>query len=72
MARELSPRTEQYLDSIVSAGLFPSKEAALEAALEAAVETLRERFQLVPAIPADGTHRAGDLLCSGRTVSRID
>jgi hypothetical protein len=31
----LSPQNEQYLDQAVAAGLFPSKEAALDAAVQA-------------------------------------
>ena len=44
MQHELSPRSEQYLDEVVSGGLFPSKEAALEAAIEA----LREKNAEIP------------------------
>jgi hypothetical protein len=47
MIKELSPQTEQYLARIVSGGMYPSKEAALEAAVEA----LREKNAKVPFVP---------------------
>ncbi|HVU90356.1 MAG TPA: hypothetical protein VHD36_23705 [Pirellulales bacterium] len=47
MQHDLSPRSEQYLDKIVSGGLYPSKEAALEAAVEA----LREKNEDTPYVP---------------------
>jgi hypothetical protein len=53
MQHELSPQSEQYLDKIVSGGLYASKEAALEAAVEA----LREKTEPIPFVP-DG-HMAG-------------
>ena len=49
MAYELSPQTEQYLDSIVAGGQYSSKEAALEAAVAA----LREKNGPLPAVPDD-------------------
>jgi Arc/MetJ-type ribon-helix-helix transcriptional regulator len=47
MNHELSPQYEQYLDQMVSGGLYPSKEAALEAAIEA----LREKTEEIPFVP---------------------
>jgi len=47
MNHDLSPQSEQYLDKIVSGGLYPSKEAALEAAVEA----LREKTEPIPFVP---------------------
>lgn len=47
MNHELSPQSEQYLDKVVSGGLFPSKEAALEAAVAA----LREKTEEIPFVP---------------------
>lgn len=47
MQHELSPRSEQYLEQVVSGGLFSSKEAALEAAIEA----LREKTEEIPFVP---------------------
>ncbi|HEY4308020.1 MAG TPA: hypothetical protein VGN12_01095 [Pirellulales bacterium] len=47
MNHELSPQYEQYLDKMVSGGLYPSKEAALEAAIEA----LREKTGEIPYVP---------------------
>jgi hypothetical protein len=41
MAYELSPQSEQYIASVVSGGLFSSKEAALEAAVAALREKTR-------------------------------
>ena len=47
MASQLPPQIEQYLDSVVAGGLFPSKEAALEAAIAA----LREKTEPIPFVP---------------------
>jgi hypothetical protein len=47
MQHELSPQSEQYLEKIVSGGLFPTKEAALEAAVEA----LRQKNEEIPFVP---------------------
>lgn len=47
MQHELSPQSEQYLDKVVSGGLYPSKEAALEAAIEA----LRQKNDEIPFVP---------------------
>ncbi len=53
MQHELSLQSEQYLDKIVSGGLYPSKEAALEAAVEA----LREKTQEIPFVPDEHMER---------------
>ncbi|MBS0208312.1 MAG: hypothetical protein JSS27_05095 [Planctomycetes bacterium] len=47
MSHGLSPHNEQYLEQVVSAGRFPS----VEAAIDAAVEALRERDQGVEYVP---------------------
>jgi Arc/MetJ-type ribon-helix-helix transcriptional regulator len=47
MNHDLSPQSEQYLDQMVSGGVYPSKEAALEAAIEA----LREKNEEIPFVP---------------------
>ncbi|HEY5313232.1 MAG TPA: hypothetical protein VIK18_11965 [Pirellulales bacterium] len=46
MSYGLSPQNEQYLESIVAGGLFPT----MEAALDAAVEALREKEEDIPFI----------------------
>ncbi len=46
---ELSPQSEQYLESVVAGGIYPSKEAALEAAVAA----LRERDKQIPLVPEE-------------------
>lgn len=53
MQHELSAQSEQYLDKVVSGGLYPSKEAALEAAVEA----LREKTQEMPCVPDEHLER---------------
>ena len=53
MTKELSSQNEQFLDSIVAGGLFPSKEAALDAAIEA----LREKTQQIPFVPDEHMER---------------
>jgi len=47
MSSQLPPQAEQYLDSVVAGGFFPSKEAALEAAIVA----LREKMEPIPFVP---------------------
>jgi len=49
MANELSSYSEEYLARIVAAGIFPSKEAALEAAVAA----LREKTEPLPLVPPE-------------------
>jgi hypothetical protein len=49
MLNGLSPQSEQYLESVVAGGLYPSKEAALEAAVGA----LREKDEQIPMVPAE-------------------
>jgi hypothetical protein len=49
MASELSPQSEAYLAQVVSGGVYPSKEAALEAAVDA----LREKNADIPPVPGE-------------------
>jgi hypothetical protein len=53
MTLELSARTEQYLESVVANGTYPTKEAALEAAVEA----LRSKREQIPLVPAEHMER---------------
>lgn len=47
MDRPLSPQTQAFLSEMVSTGLFPTAEAALEAAVVA----LREKIAGLPLVP---------------------
>jgi len=53
---ELSPRSEQYLASVVAGGMYPSKEAALEAAIEA----LRAQHEDLPFVPPEHMEQVED------------
>jgi hypothetical protein len=49
MASGLSPQNESYLHQVVTGGLYPSKDAALDAAIDA----LREKNEQLPLIPEE-------------------
>lgn len=49
MASELSPQSETYLAQVVTGGIYPSKEAAIDAAVAA----LREKNERIPPVPAE-------------------
>lgn len=66
MSYELSPQNEQYLESIVAGGFFPTKEAALDAAVEA----LRQKDEDIPFVPEehmDAAEQALDDADAGNT-----
>jgi hypothetical protein len=60
MANELSAYSENYLAKVVAAGLFPSKQAALEAAVAA----LREKNEEPAMVPAEHLERVEEGLAS--------
>lgn len=47
MSSSFSPQNEQFLNHVVSDGLFPSRAAALDAAVDA----LREKQDEIPLVP---------------------
>ncbi len=49
MASGLSPQNEQFLNRAITAGLYPSTEAALDAAVSA----LREQNEAIPFVPEE-------------------
>ena len=70
MSHELSPQTEQYLESIVAGGLFPSKEAALEAAVEALRNSAG--MPMVPASDMDAVEQGIESAQAGRARTLSD
>lgn len=60
MSIQLSPQAEQYLDSVVADGFFPSREAALEAAVDA----LREKLEPIPFVPDEHMERVEQAIAS--------
>lgn len=62
MAAELSPQNQQFLDSIVAGGLFPSQEAAMAAAIDA----LREKIDPIPLVPDEHAERVEQGIASAR------
>ncbi len=67
MLDDLSSQNEQYLASVVSRGLFPTKEAALEAAVAA----LREKTEPLPLVPAEHMRRVEEAVessAAGKTT----
>jgi len=62
MSYELSPQAEQYLESVVAGGLFPTKEAAIEAAVEA----LRRNIEAIPMVPQEHMEMVEQGIASAR------
>jgi len=62
MSIQLSPQAEQYLDSVVADGFFPSREAALEAAVDA----LREKLEPIPFVPDEHMERVEQAIESSK------
>lgn len=62
MDERLSVETQRYLTSVVSAGLYPSEQAALEAA----VALLREKTEGTPLVPNEHMEAVEQALASSQ------
>lgn len=69
MAEDLSPENEQFLQEIVTKGIFPSRGAALDAA----IALLRKRQRLIADVQA-GIDQAdrGEVISAEEVFARLE